>query len=331
MISAPGPLSPPAEDRLIRVLYIGGWGRSGSTLLGRMLGGFPGVFFGGELREVWSRCLENRLCGCGTTFRSCEFWTRVGDEAFGGWERADLTELVRLRRMLDRQWSVPLLMFPLKAVRRWNPVRKYVEALEHLYSAIQTVSGAEVIVDSSKLPSYALLLRLMRNVDLRILHLVRDSRGVMFSWQKHVARLDSPQKDGMMLRYGLLSASLRYDAYNLLTHRLPRLGHPYLFMRYEDLMADPLSNLRRAVRHAGVDAQDGEFGFLEKGAVSLGPNHMVDGNPLRFTVGSVPLQMDETWRRRLSTSRRVAVSVLTFPFLMKYGYIVGPRSRAVPL
>ena len=134
-----------------------------------------------------------------------------------------------------------------------------------------------------------------------------------------------------MLRYGLLSASLRYDLYNLLTHRLPRLGHPYLFMRYEDLMADPLSNLRRAVRHAGVDTHDGEFGFLENRAVSLGPNHMVDGNPLRFTVGSVPLQMDETWRRRLSTSRRIAVSILTFPFLMKYGYLDSPAGRVLPL
>jgi hypothetical protein len=305
----------------MRVLYIGGWGRSGSTLLGRMLGGVTGFFVAGELREVWTCCLENRLCGCGEPFRSCEFWMRVGEEAFGGWEQAGLAELARLRRQLDRQWSVPILMAPLKWVRRWAPVRTYVEALERLYTAIQTVSGAKWIVDSSKLPSYALLLRMMRGVDLRVLHLVRDSRGVMFSWQKHVARLDSSQKDKMMLRYSWLSSSLRYDLYNLLTHRLPRLGHPYLLMRYEDLIADPRSNLGRAVRHAGVDARDSEFGFLlEDGAVSLGPNHMVDGNPLRFTVGRVPLQTDEAWRSGLSTSRRVAVSVLTSPLLLRYGY-----------
>jgi hypothetical protein len=321
--------SPQTSDRSsTRVLYIGGWGRSGSTLLSRMLGGMEGFFVGGELREIWSRCLGNQLCGCGSPFRSCEFWRGVGDEAFGGWDRAHLSELVRLRRTLDRQWSVPLLMLPLGSMPRWKPVRDYVTALQRLYAAIQTVSGAEVIVDSSKLPSYALMLRLMPSVDLRVLHLVRDSRGVLFSWQKHVARLDTPHNEGMMLRYGLVAAAVRYDAYNLLTHRLRQMGHPYLLMRYEDLIADPRSYLRQAASHAGVNLPGAEFGFLENGSVSLGPNHMVDGNPLRFRVGTVPLQLDETWRRGFSANRRVAASILTLPLLMKYGYVAGRGGRA---
>src|SRR5438105_15565281 len=63
------------------VLFIGGEGRSGSTLLDRMLGQLPGFFSTGELREVWNRGLiENLDCGCGLSFRSCSFWTAVGDE-----------------------------------------------------------------------------------------------------------------------------------------------------------------------------------------------------------------------------------------------------------
>ncbi len=312
----------------MRVLYVGGWGRSGSTLLSRMLGGVPGFFVGGELRETWPRCLENRLCGCGAPFRSCVFWTRVGEEAFGGWNRANLPELVRLRRMLDRQWSVPLLMSRSTVRGSRTPVQRYVGALERLYGAIQSVSGAEVIVDSSKLPSYALLLRRMRGVDLRILHLVRDSRGVLFSWQKRLPRLDTPGEDRQMRRYGPLSGSIRYDAYNLVTRRLARLGHPYLFLRYEDLTANPETNLRRVLQHAGPDPGDGRFAFLGDGAVRLGPNHMVDAHPLRFTVGTVPLETDETWRRELSTGRRIAVSALTFPWLLRYGYIRGRAGRS---
>jgi len=202
-------------------------------------------------------------------------------------------------------------------------VQKYVTALESLYGAIQAASGAEVIVDSSKLPSYALLLRRMRRVDLRIVHLVRDSRGVLFSWQKRVPRLDTPGEDRQMRRYGPLSASLRYGAYNLAIHQLARLGHPYLFLRYEDLVTNPQMNLRRVVRHAGLDPDDVRFDFLEDGAVRLGPNHMVDANPLRFAVGSVPLEVDDTWRRELGAARRLAVSILTFPWLLRYGYVPG--------
>ena len=35
------------------VLYIGGWGRSGSTLLSHLLGGLDGMVSVGELRYVW--------------------------------------------------------------------------------------------------------------------------------------------------------------------------------------------------------------------------------------------------------------------------------------
>src|SRR6266705_3371373 len=94
----------------LRVLYIGGWGRSGSTLLDRMLGQVPGFFALGEVREIWQSGLrENRLCGCGASFRECPFWTRVGAEAFGGWDRLPLAEVLKLWRAYDRPWALPRL------------------------------------------------------------------------------------------------------------------------------------------------------------------------------------------------------------------------------
>src|SRR3989442_14068903 len=69
----------------LRVLYIGGWGRSGSTLLDRMLGQVPGFFSLGEVREIWQSGLtENRPCGCGAPFPDCVLWTAVRQEAYGG-------------------------------------------------------------------------------------------------------------------------------------------------------------------------------------------------------------------------------------------------------
>ena len=72
-----GPLMPRADADPFRVLYIGGWGRSGSTLLDRLLGQAEGSFSVGEMRDLWLRgVLENRRCGCGEPFDSCPFWTR---------------------------------------------------------------------------------------------------------------------------------------------------------------------------------------------------------------------------------------------------------------
>ena len=76
-----------------RVLFIGGWGRSGSTLLDRVLGHVPGVVSLGEVREIWVRgVIEDRPCGCDRPFSECPFWTEVGDRAWGGWRSFDVDD-----------------------------------------------------------------------------------------------------------------------------------------------------------------------------------------------------------------------------------------------
>src|SRR4029078_12568053 len=101
-------------------------------------------------------------------------------------------------------------------------------ALERLYLGIHEATGAEVVVDSSKIPTYAMLLRRIPAVDLRIVRLVRAPRGVVHSWQRRVARPDGPEGDEM-LRYATLPAAARYVAYNGLTHAV-RAGLPYRFL-----------------------------------------------------------------------------------------------------
>src|SRR5919112_111664 len=64
----------------LHVLYIAGDGRSGSTLLARILGQADGAFSAGEVRYLWERGMwENRTCECGRAFADCPFWSRVVD------------------------------------------------------------------------------------------------------------------------------------------------------------------------------------------------------------------------------------------------------------
>ena len=314
--------------RPTRILYIGGWGRSGSTLLARMLAQVPGLVTVGELRDVWLRgCIEDRLCGCGASFHDCEFWTAVGREAFGGWSRVDPSEMIRLAMIFDRPWSVPTLLRGVVLSGLDRPFGRYIGVLGRLYRAIRDVSAGSVIVDSSKIPSYGLMLTRIRDSDVRVVHLVRDSRGVIFSWQKHVRKPDRPTDADAMHRYGVLAASARYVLYNVLTQGLRRPGTPYLLLRYEDLIANPEQQLRRVLRGVDALAADGPLGFVKDESVMLRPSHTVDGNPMRFSRGSLELKVDDQWRTRLDRGDQLLVSILTSPLLARYGYL-SPRAAA---
>jgi hypothetical protein len=306
----------------VPVLFVGGWGRCGSTLLDMLLGQVPGLFSAGEIREIWLRgCAENRPCGCGVAFLDCPFWSKVGEQAYGGWDALDLDDLLATRYSADRPWGVPGLLAPQLRPRLDPALSRYLDALARLYHAIRDVSGASVVIDSSKIPSHALLLRRLDAVDLRVVHLVRDSRGVAYSCQKRVEKRVTTGSPTLLPRYGPLGASVRYALHNGLTVLLGPLGVPYMLLRYEDVLEDPAQRLRDVLAHAGHPAND-ELTFLDHDQALLASNHMVEGNPVRFASGTLKLRRDEQWRSGLSRADRTAVTILTFPFLTRYGYKV---------
>ncbi|MGI9157978.1 MAG: hypothetical protein ACR2FG_15330, partial [Marmoricola sp.] len=77
------------------VVFIGGAGRSGSTLLGQLLGQLSGFAAVGEMASrFFAKNLELQYCGCGAPVPTCPFWTAVAQRGFGGW---DSPELARAR------------------------------------------------------------------------------------------------------------------------------------------------------------------------------------------------------------------------------------------
>src|SRR5689334_4402568 len=91
------------REGTVRVLYIGGFGRSGTTLLNRMLGELPDVCAIGETVNLWHQgLLRNERCGCGCAFFDCPFWREVGRRAFGGWSSIDPDYVSALKSSIDR-------------------------------------------------------------------------------------------------------------------------------------------------------------------------------------------------------------------------------------
>jgi len=306
------------------VLFIGGLGRSGSTLLDRMLGRLDDVWSVGELVHLWERGLrDNNRCGCGEPFADCPFWGRVGEVAFGGWDTLDVAEVLALKASVDRNRYVPLMLAPGLSRPYRARLDRYLALLERLYAAVREVSGRPLVVDASKHASHAFLVRRLRGVDLRLVHLVRDSRGVAFSWTKRMRRAEVVSGDALMATDTPLRMSARYLGYNLLFHLLALTGVKGILLRYESLVRDPEAELTRVLALSGRPPAAGELGFVGDGWVELAPSHALAGNPMRFRSGRVPLQVDEEWRGQLRRRHRLLTSVSTWPLLLAYGYLRG--------
>lgn len=296
----------------LTLIYITGAGRSGGTLLGRLLDQVEGMFYAGELRQIWRPGLEQRLCACGSSIGACDFWQAVFQRAWGGLGALDLAWMDAMRLRLTRTRH---------ALRRLPPagrdpeLDRFVAVLGSLYQAVAEVSGCRVIVDSSRTTAYAMLLGRLPDLQIRPLHLVRDPRAVVYSWQRQRSGALAPIAARLRRKRALLAA-LEWNVQTLLAEQWCDRADG-LRVRYEDLIAQPQSTLRTVLRWAGVEA---ELDFIKDGAAHLMPGHSVEGNVYRLSSGSVPLREDNTWRTSLAPILRWQTILLCGLGMMRYAY-----------
>ncbi|MFQ5682189.1 MAG: sulfotransferase [Candidatus Binatia bacterium] len=311
----------PIAGASIRVLYITGWGRSGSTLLGDILGQIQGFFHAGELCLIWERgIIENRLCGCGSRLKECVVWKNIFSEFFAGTEQVDPYKMVRLRERGARTHHIPfMLMLGGKSLIK-SRMREFLAVLEGLYQTVQTRTGSRIIVDSSKFPSYGYLLGMIPTIDLYIVHLIRDSRGTAYSWGGRKMLYPDSQGPTYFRQYSPLGSAVRWSVKNVAAEMLWKHSRGrYLRLRYEDFIQDPHAAVRRILDL--VEEQASRLPFVTPNTVELKSNHTVSGNPDRFQRGAVELVPDQRWKVGMKKKDRILVTALTSFLLLRYGYI----------
>jgi Sulfotransferase family len=303
----------------VKVLYVAGLGRSGSTILANTLGQVEGFFSGGELNFIWKHALiENRLCGCGRPSRECPFWGPVFDEEFGGQREELAREMMRLQYSGARTRHIPEMLTEGGRRKIRSRLGRFLDNTGRLYKAIQSISGSRVIVDTSKEPAYGYALGMVPGIDLRVLHLVRDPRAAAYSWAKKKRQPDSAEREFMHQKTPTQSAVL-WDAWNAAIEALWRqMPAKYLRLRYEDFIADPRRSFAGILELAGEE--DAELPLVGERDVKLGISHTVSGNPNRFDTGTVVLRQDRTWQEQMQPRDRALVTTLTLPLLKRYGY-----------
>jgi hypothetical protein len=231
---------------------------------------------------AWRRWLDPEArCGCGEPVRSCTFWREVSIERAAG----DLGVAAAAR--LDSRLMATRRLPELASGRLESEAAPLRAAYGRLQEQVAATAAASLVVDTSKVPGAAVLLE-RAPVELRVAHLVRDSRGVLASHR----RRGSPNVPGRTLM-------ALWSVWNAFADR--RYGSDTR-IRYED-------------------AADGR-------EIELGVHHTIDGNRNRFRSGPMRLAEDVRWRSQLGRGDRALALALTGPLLARYGYLPRAASSS---
>lgn len=300
------------NEPAVRVAFIGGIGRSGSTLLELLLASRGDMCAVGETVHLWQRgVLDNERCACGEPFSRCPFWSAVGDHAFGGWTTAHALAVLDEQAAVDRTRYVPTSIASSRGSPRRIAVEAYGSAYRAIYRAALEQSGALLVLDSSKHVSLAAALSMTSGIDLRIVHIVRDPRAVAYSWTRRVERPESSQGERMATASPARIAA-RWNLQNGLFSLVARRA-PVYRVRYEDLASSPAAVVRSIREYLGAPEAIGDDFPREPQVI-----HSVAGNPIRFSRGPLNIKPDTSWRCGLRTRDRLLVEGITFPLARRY-------------
>ncbi len=299
------------NENRIKVLYIAGMSRSGSTILSNILGEIDGFFNAGELIDIWDRGLESDgKCGCGMKISKCEVWRAVLDKAFGSQGRIDIQEMINLRDSACHARHVPWLMLKPGAKSKFKAhLKEYLGNLENLYRGIQSITNSRIIVDSSKNIGYAHILTMIPKIDLYVVHLIRDPRATAYSWLR---------KKEDWWRKNPVDSSVLWNVRNIVTEIFrKKLAGNYIRLYYEDFIAKPRIAVKSILEL--LQEKPMHLPFVTEQNVKLGFNHTIFGNPCRFQRGTFRLHLDDEWKG-MKKSDRFVVNILSWPLLVLYGY-----------
>ncbi|HEY0171095.1 MAG TPA: sulfotransferase [Pyrinomonadaceae bacterium] len=265
----------------MKVAFILGDGYSGSTLLDLLLGSHSRMTGVGEVdAEAFDAFLnEDQLCTCLFRASECHFWKGVLDRL----RAPDGGEEFRL------------------GASRLSP-EEITQNTLRLFRAVAEASSAEVIVDSSKRLRRTQLLAAAGGFSPKVIHLLRDGRGVAYSYAKR----------GGEFRESLLNwKNTNIDIRNWLDGE----GAPErLAVRYEDLCARPAEVVRSVCDFVGVGWEP------QMMRVGRKVHHNVRGNEMRFKSKNTLIKLDETWKEHLGADELNLFEELIEPFRQQLGY-----------
>jgi hypothetical protein len=277
----------------IKIIYLMGAGRSGTTALATFLNASENVTCLGELHQLPQYITENSPCSCGQPLSECDFWSNYSDTL----KPLISNEYCKEQHALESHRSV------FKYLKSTFSASKltYHKVNTDLFTEVQHNTG-NAILDSAKYVGRALALFSNDRYDVRVIYMTRDPRGVVESFAKKVQTSRS-----------MFSACLYYNAINFLAEFACRiiLRGRYLKVRYEDLLNEPINTFNNIGQFTDIDVNNITSKIEHKERFVIG--HVVGGNRMK-TAGAIEFRKADNWPNKISRVKRLVVYGLTLPF-----------------
>jgi hypothetical protein len=308
-----------------RIIYICGSGHSGSTLLDLILGSHSQVVSLGEIGQFSRFFRDNDLCTCGAPAQRCEFWRNVQQTLLSSFgydlfapPQDHIVSFLPGHKQLQKQpnWirqkfsydslsaigllgSLSLLHFGLKLAPSISQGLAYNIAL---FDAVIQSSQVQYVVDSSKSWFRMKLLYLWKPELMKIIFLVRDGRGVVYS---HI------RKENLSIEEAARSWARTQKANLWMLRSIP--AESWRLVRYEDLTSEPDSTLLNLCNWLGLSYEPEMLRFRQT------KHHNLAGNRMRF--GSEEKIINAAhWRSELKAEDLDAFNCIAGKLNKYFGY-----------
>ncbi len=307
------------------IVYVAGYGRSGSTILDAVIGNHPQALGGGELHQFFDRSLAGLPCSCGRSRQSCESWrglAGVGPD----YSDKEVKEVDAFNEITGRLEAAQSLERAIKDDP--SSLDQYIDIWVNFFRLVANSTGSNIVVDSSKTAHLARnrieLLSTYAGLDVRVVHLVRDPRAVMASFKRGDNRRLEEGGDGK-LRFWAPRALVGWARANRAAETaIAKTGVPSIRINYEHFACDPGAALGDAGDVLSLDMSP-LLPLVAAGRLEWGCGFA--GNRARRGRG-LAVRPDFQWVSDLSEPARAA-SLLVAAQARRYGYNVWSRPEMV--
>jgi Sulfotransferase family len=322
-----------------RLAYLLAASHSGSTLQAMLLGGHPEACTVGELKATNLGDASNYLCACKMPITKCEFWAelaqRMGERGFAAFDICKAgTSIFEIKSSYAQRLLAPLyrdagMEFVRDAMLNLSPAwRAHLRETQRrnlaLVRSLQEVTGAKIVVDSSKLALRLKYLLQIPALEVKVIRFIRDGRAVALTYMDDWNFADSSDpalrgggsgKYRQPPRRSMAEAAHEWrrsnEAADCLIARLK--PTQWMQVRYEDLCLQTEDTMRGVCAFLGLDPGLLRLDFRWR------TQHVI-GNGMRLDTSS-EIRLDERWCQHLKSEDLNVFEQVAGKLNRRYGYV----------